>query len=119
METSINPAENPKDVKMIHAAIKRWPKRWRGLSDDFKDTIVEGLAAAQAACRIALASADNPDAAVKASSAIANIARTAVMIEGQTQVDDWNQDKNDRLDSGKATEITGITIRVPGLPNGS
>lgn len=31
------------------------------------------------------------------------------------QVDHWNNDKNDRMDAGKPTEIAGVVIAVPGM----
>ncbi len=55
-----------------------------------------------------MAAAAEASEVVQAASAIASIVRTAVMMEGQNQTDHWNADKNDRLDSGKATERVGV-----------
>lgn len=49
----------------------------------------------------------------------ANAVRAAavlVAMTGQNQTDDWNNDKNDRLDAGKATErVDGVVLKVAGV----
>lgn len=34
---------DPKDVAMTHEAIRRWPKRWRSMSEEGRAAIVRGL----------------------------------------------------------------------------
>jgi len=84
----------------------RWPNRWRGLTDSFKERVVRDLEWAAEQARMA----DDPIAGAKV---MASVAKTVVAMEGQQQADDHLADKNARLDAGKPTEITGISIRTP------
>lgn len=34
---------DPKDVAMTHEALRRWPKRWRSMSEEGRSQIVRGL----------------------------------------------------------------------------
>ncbi len=117
--TSID-VESEKDRGLIREAIKRWPKRWRGLSDGLKDQFADALAQANARMLSAMNSAESVGEAVQAAGAIASIARTAVAMEGQNQTDYWNNDKNERLDSGKATERMSVMpqITLRGIADG-
>lgn len=84
---------NAKDRAALREAIKRWPKRWRGLTDEFKAECVDGL---REAMRVARHEGD--------ANAIAGIVRTAAMIEGQNQADEHLLEKYERIDNGQATD---------------
>lgn len=76
-----------------------------------------GLDEAQTAMRHLLQASNEGDSALRAAATIANIVRTAVAIEGQEQVDYWNEDKNKRLDEGKNTEsFAFMPAKVNQLP---
>ncbi len=95
------------DRAMVREAMKRWPKRWRGLSDDRKEGFISGLTEAGAVARQHLNS-DDPGVALDAAKAVSSIVKTAVQMEAQIQADDHLQDKNARLDDGKATERIAV-----------
>ncbi len=111
--------ETEKDRGLMREAMKRWPKRWRGLNEKTKDEMAESLRRANEAAALALTECQDPAQVVSITGAIASIVRTAVMMEGQNQTDDWNQDKNERLDAGKATERVGVMpqITLRGIPD--
>jgi hypothetical protein len=65
----------------------------------------------------ALTVSANIEDPAKAVGAVCDVIRTAAILEGQNQTDFWNQDKNDRLDQGKATErLGGVVVDVPAMP---
>lgn len=101
---------NPKDRAMLHEAIRRWPKRWRGLTDEFKDELAASLRMANETAK-ELASKGDPETALEAIKMIPNIVRVGVAMEGQNQADEHLAEKNERIDTGKATENVGL-IRV-------
>ncbi len=109
-----------KDRALIRQASKNWPRRWRGLSDATKDQFAEALVQANKRMCDAMSNAESLGEAVQAASSIASIVRTAVMMEGQNQTDYWNNDKNERLDSGKATERMSVMpqITLRGIADG-
>jgi hypothetical protein len=99
-----------KDRAMTRMAMRRWPRRWRGLTDAVKDELAESLRMANEAAQ-RLAANDNPEIALEGVKMIPSIVRTGVLMEAQCQADEHLADKNERLDSGKATENVGI-LRV-------
>ena len=96
-----------KDRGMARMAMRRWPRRWRGLTDAVKDEMAASLRAANSVA-IQLAQSPDPDVALDAAKTIGSIVRTAVAMEGQNQADEHMEAKEERLDSGKATENIGI-----------
>lgn len=103
--TSLDMASE-KDRALIRTAMKRWPKRWRGLTDAHKDSFANGLVVAnEAAVKMIADPTHDPDLRLKAISAAASCARTAVMMEGQNQADEHEEEKCRRLDSGSPTNI--------------
>jgi len=86
---------------MLNEALRRWPKRWRGLDDDTKTEFVVGLKEANQTARAHL---QDPDRGLDAAKAVAQIVGVATKIEAQIQADDHVEDKNRRLDEGKPTE---------------
>jgi hypothetical protein len=105
-------ATNPKDQALIRNAIKEWPKRWRGLTDSFKERCVRDMEWAAEQARLA------PDP-LEGAKVLTSIAKTVVAMEGQQQADDHLADKNSRLDSGLATERISVApvITLRGLPD--
>ncbi len=99
-----------KDRAMTRMAMRRWPRRWRGLTDAVKDEMAASLRAANSVA-IQLAQSPDPDVALDAAKTIGSIVRTAVAMEGQNQADEHMEAKEDRLDSGKVTENIGL-VRV-------
>lgn len=99
-----------KDRGLVREAMKRWPKRWRGLTDAVKDELAASLRAANSVA-ITLAQSDDPQVALDAAKTITSVVRTAVAMEGQNQADEHLEAKEERLDAGKATENVGI-VRV-------
>lgn len=104
-----------RDAATVHKAISERPRRWRALDDKKKDNFVTGLDEAQTQMRAILAASVDTETATEAAKAIASIVKTAVAIEGQEQTDEWNHDKNNRLDAGKATSRDGqvnFTLKI-------
>jgi hypothetical protein len=99
-----------KDRAMTRMAMRRWPRRWRGLTDAVKDEMAASLRAANSVA-IQLAQSPDPDVALDAAKTIGSIVRTAVAMEGQNQADEHMEAKEERLDSGKVTENIGL-VRV-------
>lgn len=77
-------ATDPKDQAMIRTAIARRPKRWRALSEEVKQTVVDDCVWARTQARETLARTDLPGAIDRVLSA----AKTLTMIEGQNQKDE-------------------------------
>jgi len=96
-------ATDPKDQALIREAVKRWPKRWRGLTDSFKDSIVDDLVHAGEIARNMVEV--DPAAAVDR---IVSIARTAIAMEGQVQADEHLDNKNQREDEGKGLQQVAV-----------
>jgi len=98
---------NERDRGLVREATKRWPRRWRGLTAEFKDQVVEDLKTAREMALKTPATVSDP---LNGAKVLISIAKTAAMMEGQHQADDLAQDKNDRLDTGKSTD--NQTVRV-------
>jgi hypothetical protein len=77
-------------------------RRWGGITDELKAKLVE---ACETALRQSVDAKDVRD--------ITNLGKLLVAMEGQNQADDHLDDKNERLDGGKATEITVVTVPPP------
>lgn len=107
---SIDPAD-PKDQAMVRKAAGRWPKRWRGIDAEKKERFVHGLVAAHDKALETMTAAADPELAMQATALVLSAIKTAAVLEGQNQADDHLQDKNDRLDSGKATERVDTPVR--------
>ncbi len=119
---------DPNDKKsrdIIRMATVRWPARWRGVDDKAKERFAAGLLEALDVSVACMRSPVDPMAIdqerpLRAAGVVANIVRTAVAMEGQNQTDYWNNDKNERLDSGKATERMSVMpqITLRGIADG-
>ena len=72
---------DPKDRGLIRTAMTWWPKRWRGLSPEFKDRCVDQLTTA-------IDEVGNVDDLAKRVATRVDIVRTAAMLEGQNQKDE-------------------------------
>jgi hypothetical protein len=96
-----------KDRGLVREAMKRWPRRWRGLTEAVKEEMAASLRAANSVA-IQLAQSPDPSVALDAAKTITSVVRTAVAMEAQVQADEHLEAKEDRLDSGKATENVGI-----------
>jgi hypothetical protein len=101
---------NPKDQAFVHNFIKRRPKRWRGVTEAVKDRICETLEMAAIVAQKHMMN-ESPDVSLKAAAVAGSVGKTIQAIEGQNQADEHMEAKNERLDSGKATENIGI-LRV-------
>lgn len=86
-----------KDRGLARTAMRRWPKRWRGLSEEFKERCVKEL-------QVALDEANEADKPEVAAGIRVSAVKTAVMMEGQHQADDHLDEKYNRLDHGQDTE---------------
>jgi hypothetical protein len=107
---ALDPAD-PKDQALVRSAMKRWPKRWRGLDDAKKEKFVQGLEEAHDTAReIMHGSVDNKDR-LDAAGLVLSAIKTAAMIEAQNQSDEHLQDKNDRLDAGAVTDRVETPIK--------
>ena len=101
-----------KDRGMVRMAANRWPKRWRGLTPEFKDRLCEDLLlAANIARRVGESTVDD-EVALKAANALASVVKTGYSMEAQIQADEHLQDKNERLDAGKLTESVGAQTPI-------
>lgn len=107
---AIDPA-NPKDQALIRQAVKRWPKRWRGLDDAKKDSFVAGLVEAHDTARDLMRNAIDPKDQLDAANLVLSAVKTAAVIEGQNQADEHLEDKNARLDAGAVTERVETPVK--------
>lgn len=100
------------DRALVHKAMVRWPKRWRGLSESFKERCVRDLEWAAEQARLA----NDP---LEGAKVLTSVAKVAVQMEAQQQADEHLADKNARLDAGLATERLAVApeLRVQGLPD--
>lgn len=100
---------NPKDQAMIRREMTRHPKRWRGITDEVKDTIVAiTVKAAQASA--GMIDSGDPHLIDSGVRGATSAARTLAMIEGQNQADEHLAEKNARLDAGLTTENVGMKL---------
>lgn len=100
---------NERDRGLVRQAIKNWPRRWRKLSPEFLDKMVDDLEWARQQAMSNPATEDDP---LNGAKVILSVVKTVAMMEGQHQIDDHKQDTNDRLDAGKNTANVGHTIKV-------
>jgi hypothetical protein len=107
---AIDPAD-PKDQALVRQAVKRWPKRWRGLDDAKKDKFVAGLEEAHDTAREIMRGAVDPKDQLDAAGLVLSAVKTAAIIEGQNQADEHLEEKNARLDAGQATERVDTPIK--------
>lgn len=89
------------DRAMLNEFIRRRPKRWRGLSDEAKDELAAGLREANAKARALL---NDPDTAMEATKALAQIVGVGVRMEGQNQGDEHHAED---LEVKKANAVVG------------
>jgi hypothetical protein len=108
--TSIDPAD-PKDQALIRQAVKRWPKRWRGLDEAKKDSFVAGLAEAHDTAREIMRGAVDPKDQLDAANLVLSAVKTAAIIEGQNQADEHLEEKNARLDAGQVTDRVETPVK--------
>ena len=107
---AIDPAD-PKDQALVRQALKRWPKRWRGLDDKKKDAFVEGLVEAHDTARALMNGAIDPKDQLDAASLVLSAVKTAAALEAQNQADEHLEDKNARLDAGALTERVETPVK--------
>lgn len=81
--------------------MKRWPKRWRGLDDEFKDRCVEQL-------KTALDEVGEVEDPAKRVAVRVDIVRTAALIEGQNQKDEHHAEGDHHTHEHQV-----LTIRPP------
>lgn len=96
----IDPLHPTTSLKLVTNAVRKgWP-----VPDEAK---AEAVRAARA---IIASTDDDPRAVVAAVKALVEMDRI-------NQTDHWNQDRNDRLDAGKPTEIhAAVAVDVPQMP---
>lgn len=92
---------NPKDAGLARQLMKNNPKRWQ-MSEADRERFTRNAMAAQ-------------DKAFDASDlgAFAAVGRLIVTMEGQNQADELDRKKDERLDSGKATENMRFIVEPP------
>ena len=95
-----------RDRGTIRTAIRRWPKRWRGVDDQFKDDIVKGLKEAQADTT----AIPDPEGRINAR---VSIARTVLLMEGQSQADEHLEHKT--TDDGAEKHEHRFTTFIKGV----
>lgn len=76
---------SPKDRGTLNEAIRRRPKRWRGLTAEAKEELVQGLIEAN---RVARAHLTDPEKSLDAARTIGQIVGVGVRIEAQDQTDE-------------------------------
>ena len=107
---SLNCAENPRDLSTIHEAMRRWPKRWRGQTEEMKDAIVQDVDAGRKAARSTLDNAEEPELALQAIDRINTAARVHLMIEAQVQADDHAEAKAPVSVTGDGNTINVVQV---------
>ena len=96
-----------KDRGLVRTAMKSWPKRWRGLTAEFKDKIIEDLETVRKRATEFPETMSDP---LNGAKVLLSVAKTAAMMEAQHQSDEHLEDKNSRLDAGQSTENQKITV---------
>lgn len=96
-----------KDRALVRNAMRSWPKRWRGLSEEFKEQCVKDLRAAGDTARAMLTDEEKAESAIKA---IASIVKTATVMEAQNQADEHMAEKYARIDAGLATDSHDLKL---------
>lgn len=102
---------DPKDQALVRQAMKRWPKRWRGLDDAKKDKFIAGLEEAHDTAREVMRSSVEVRDQLSAAGLVLSAVKTAAMIEAQHQADEHLDDKNARLDAGAVTDRVETPIK--------
>jgi hypothetical protein len=92
---------DPKDRAMVREAARRRPKRWRGLTPELKDKLMTQLEKATDE----VAEVTDVDKRVKLRT---DIVKTGAVLEGQVQADEHLDEKYERLDGGKTTELVKV-----------
>ena len=102
-----------KDRAMVRNQLKRFRKtgerRWAGLTDNVKSTLVSALVQAT---EVAVRHLDCMDA-LEAAKTVASCVKTGVMIDQLNHAVEVNEEKNERLDAGLTTENFGVRILKP------
>lgn len=101
---------NPRDVTLLNQTLKNRPDRWRGVSDEFKTEIVDGLKEANNLARNAMTT---PGETFEAIGAVVAIANTVVRIVGIQQKDDHHAIDAARGAGEHRTENKIIVIPSP------
>lgn len=101
---------DPKDQALARQAMKNWPKRWRGLTAEFKERCTKQL-------QIAIDEADSlamtgPEGVADAAKIRLSAVKTAVMMEGQNQSDDHLLHKTD-ADGAERHKVEVVYVNKP------
>lgn len=92
---------------MVREAIRRRPKRWAGLTPELKDKLMAQLAKAAEEVN----DVEDLDKRVKLRT---DIVKTGAVLEGQVQADEHLDEKYDRMDGGKETELVKVIRGIDG-----
>jgi len=92
---------NVRDQGLARQAIKNWPKRWKGLTEEFKDRCAKQL-------QIAIDEADSlamagPEGIAEAAKIRLSAVKTAAMMEAQNQ-------KDDHAEAGVNASTTNVNV---------
>jgi hypothetical protein len=106
------------DINLIASAVRRrWP-----VPPETAAVVIDRLTKIVQKQTVGVMTKEGPADLEGPADANANAAaRVLVAMEAQNQADDHLDDKNARLDAGKATEntVTEVKVRVPGLNDAS
>lgn len=80
-------AGSVKDQASIRSAIRRWPKRWKGIDEAKKQKWLEQLEVAGDSVQELLSSHD-PGMRMEAAKVVVSVVKTATAMEGQNQADE-------------------------------
>ncbi len=98
-----------KDRALVRTQLSRYPKRWAGITDDVKDSIVDDLKWARKQARECPGTEFDPLAGAKV---VISVARTLAMIEGQNQADDHHADKQANDDKRLVMDAVSLAAQL-------
>ena len=94
-----------RDRGLVRQTIKRTPRRWAGVDETLKQAMADGLAEAAGVARECMAAKVDP---LQAAKVMASVAATVVTMESQCQKDEHRAEDQERIDSGKATQVVQL-----------
>jgi len=101
---------NVRDQGLARQAMKNWPKRWKGLTEEFKDRCAKQL-------QIAIDEADSlamagPEGIAEAAKIRLSAVKTAAMMEAQNQSDEHLLHKTD-TDGSEKHKVEVVYVNKP------
>ena len=112
---SILDMDKPQDQALLRNYIVRNKRRWAAMTDEKKAAIVSDLDAARHVARQILDGSPDAETTMYAIGAIASIAKTMAVIEGQNQKDEIADRELEKADKVQVHEHRHYVVKPPRL----